>query len=66
MKQWIGRSIIVIGILHTIVGFIGLRSILAVLLNEGIINTVNQQPRAGNGILVSLLRFFGNSIWRFD
>jgi len=44
MKQWIGRSIVVIGILHTIVGLIGLRSILAVLLNEGIVNTVNQQP----------------------
>lgn len=44
MKRWVGRSIIIIGILHTVFGLIGFRDILAVLLGEGIINTVNGQP----------------------
>ncbi len=44
MKRWIGRSIIIIGLLHTIFGLIAFRSTLALLLREGIINTVNGQP----------------------
>jgi len=44
MKRWIGRSIIVIGLLHTVFGLVGFRNTLAVLFGEGIINTVNGQP----------------------
>jgi len=44
MKRWIGRSVILIGLLHTIFGLIAFRSTFALLLREGIINTVNGQP----------------------
>jgi len=44
MKRWIGRAIIVVGLLHTVFGLITFRQILAVLLHEGLINTVNMQP----------------------
>jgi len=44
MKRWIGRSIIAIGLLHTVFGLITFRHILAVLSREGMINTVNGQP----------------------
>ena len=44
MKRWIGRSVIVIGLLHTVFGLIGFRDTLATLFGEGIINTVNGQP----------------------
>ncbi|MDQ3755045.1 MAG: DUF6463 family protein [Acidobacteriota bacterium] len=44
MKRWIGRSIVLIGLLHTVFGLIGFRNTLAALIGEGIINTVNGQP----------------------
>ncbi len=44
MKRWIGRSIVIIGLLHTVFGLITFKNILAVLLREGIVNTVNGQP----------------------
>jgi len=44
MKRWVGRSIVAIGLLHTVFGLVGFRNILAMLLREGIFNTVNGQP----------------------
>jgi hypothetical protein len=44
VKRWIGRSIVAIGLLHTVFGLIAFRDILAVWLREGIMNTVNGQP----------------------
>ncbi len=44
MKRWIGRSIMAIGLLHTVFGLITFRHTLTVLLREGMINTVNGQP----------------------
>ncbi len=44
MKRWVGRSIVAIGLLHTVFGLVGFRNILAMLLRDGIFNTVNGQP----------------------
>ena len=44
MKRWIGRSIIAIGLLHSVFGLVGFSTIWAVLINEGIFNTVDGQP----------------------
>lgn len=44
MRAWIGKSIIFIGIVHSVFGFVVFRSILAELVSEGLINTVNGQP----------------------
>ena len=41
---WIGKTIFLIGVVHSLFGFVALRSTLAVLWNEGLINTVNGQP----------------------
>lgn len=40
MKAWIGKSLVAIGIAHTIVGILLFRSVLAVLVKEGLINTI--------------------------
>jgi len=40
MKAWIGKSIIVIGILHSIVGLVAFRDILLLLINERLFNTI--------------------------
>lgn len=45
MKCWIGKSIMFIGAVHSAFGFIGFRQTLAELLREGLINTVNGQPK---------------------
>jgi len=44
MKNWIGRFIQFIGILHLSVGFILLGRIGLELLQDGLFNTVNGQP----------------------
>ena len=44
MNIWIGSTIIFIGILHTILGVVFLRSVLLVLWQDGLFNTVNRQP----------------------
>ncbi len=44
MQAWIGKSIIFIGIVHSVFGFVVFRSILAELVSDGLINTVNRQP----------------------
>ena len=41
---WIGKALFVIGVVHSLFGLVVLRSTLAVLWNEGLINTVNGQP----------------------
>lgn len=44
MKIWIGKSIIFIGIVHSVFGLIVFRDILAELSRELLLNTVNGQP----------------------
>ncbi len=44
MKNWIGKTLVGIGLLHTALGLIFLREIGALLLAEGLFNTVNRQP----------------------
>jgi hypothetical protein len=44
MKRWIGKSVLVIGIVHTIYGFIVFRGIIAGLGRELLLNTVDGQP----------------------
>ena len=44
MQAWIGKSIIFIGVVHSVFGFVVFRSTIAELVREGVINTVNGQP----------------------
>ena len=62
MKRWIGRSIILIGILHTVFGLVGFSDTLIVLFGEGIINTVNGQP---DREMAFWFLFFGFSLMVF-
>ncbi|MEM8906520.1 MAG: DUF6463 family protein [Bacteroidota bacterium] len=43
MKNWIGKTIALIGLIHTIFGFVVLPNIFRDLLSEGLFNTVNGQ-----------------------
>ncbi len=43
MKNWIGKSIIIIGIIHSVFGLVMFRSTLSEIINEGVFNTVNGQ-----------------------
>jgi membrane protease YdiL (CAAX protease family) len=43
-KKWIGRFIILIGIVHLLVGFVLIGDVGLELLREGLFNTVNGQP----------------------
>jgi hypothetical protein len=45
MKAWIGKATIGIGIIHCLFGLVFMRSTLALLWSEGLINTVNGQPK---------------------
>ena len=44
MRRWIGRSLLAIGLLHTVFGGVVLKPVWTALLHEGVWNTVNQQP----------------------
>jgi hypothetical protein len=44
MKAWIGKSLIAIGLIHTLFGIVVFRGTLLMLLSEGLVNTVNAQP----------------------
>ena len=44
MKIWIGKTLILIGIGHSIVGFLLYHNILAELMREMLFNTVCRQP----------------------
>ncbi len=44
MKAWIGKSIIIIGIIHSVFGFVVFRSTISEIFGEGLLNTVNGQP----------------------
>jgi hypothetical protein len=44
MKFWIGKSIVVIGLLHTVVGVFGFYGTLTELLDERVFDTVYGQP----------------------
>jgi len=41
---WIGKWLIGVGVIHSAFGFVFMRSTLAVLWSEGIVDTVNGQP----------------------
>jgi hypothetical protein len=43
MKKWVGKSLIGIGILHTIFGFVFFWGILAELAGEMFLNTIDRQ-----------------------
>lgn len=43
MKNWIGKSIIIIGVIHTGLGLVFFRDIVSQWIREGLFNTVNQQ-----------------------
>jgi hypothetical protein len=44
MKYWVGKSMVVIGILHTFLGSARFHGILDQMLKEGLFNTVRRQP----------------------
>lgn len=44
MTRWIGRAVLAIGALHTVVGLVMFRKTLAELMAEGLVNTVHGQP----------------------
>lgn len=44
VTRWIGRAVMAIGVLHTVVGFAMFRTTLKELLAEGLVNTVHGQP----------------------
>jgi hypothetical protein len=44
VTRWIGRAVLAIGVLHTVVGVSMFRSTLAELAAEGFVNTVHGQP----------------------
>lgn len=44
MKRWIGRTLVAIGLLHTVFGVVAFRSVWEALFQEGLLNTVNRQP----------------------
>jgi len=49
MKAWIGKSVIIIGILHSILGLVAFRNILLIIFNERLFNTItlNNAPQRG-------------------
>ncbi len=44
MKAWIGKSVIAIGLIHSIFGLVVFRPTIATLLDERLLNTVDGQP----------------------
>jgi hypothetical protein len=44
MKAWIGKSVIGIGIIHSLFGFVVSRGVIGDLFSEGLFNTVNGEP----------------------
>jgi hypothetical protein len=44
MRSWIGKSVVFIGVVHSVFGFVVFRSTLGELVGEGLVNTVNGQP----------------------
>ena len=45
MTRWIGRAVMAIGVLHTVVGIFMFRSTLADLFADGLVNTVHGPAR---------------------
>lgn len=44
MKNWIGKAIIGIGVLHTVLGFVFFQPTLSEIWSERLFNTVHMQP----------------------
>lgn len=43
MKQWIGKSIFIIGIMHTIFGLVVMHKVLLHIVQSGVFNTIHGQ-----------------------
>jgi hypothetical protein len=41
MKSWIGKSLFVIGVGHSLMGFIAFRNTIALIVNENLVNTIS-------------------------
>ena len=44
MKIWIGKSLIIIGLIHTVFGCIVYKGVISKLANEMLFNTINRLP----------------------
>lgn len=44
MKAWIGKWLIGVGVVHVLFGIVFMHSVLNVLWQEGLFNTINGQP----------------------
>ena len=44
MTRWIGRAVVAIGALHTVIGLVMFRKTLGELMADGLVNTVHGQP----------------------
>jgi len=47
MKQWIGRWLMGVSIIHTIFAFVVFQNVLISLIQRGVFNTVGNDPMAG-------------------
>lgn len=41
MKSWIGKSLVIIGVGHSLLGFIVYRNAIALIINENLVNTIS-------------------------
>ena len=44
MQLWIGKAVIIIGVIHSVFGFVFFFGTIANIFDEGVFNTVNGQP----------------------
>lgn len=44
MKNWIGKSLLIIALIHTIFGLIVYHGVLSDLVNEFLVNSIGRQP----------------------
>jgi hypothetical protein len=49
MRAWIGRTLLLIGVIHSVFGIIFLGDALAPVLREGVFNTVTLVPPSDRG-----------------
>jgi hypothetical protein len=43
MRNWIGKSVAIIGAIHTVFGLVMFRQVIGEIIGEGLVNTVNGQ-----------------------
>ena len=44
MRRWVGKTLVLIGILHSLFGLVFMGPVLKELASDGLVNTVNGQP----------------------